>query len=235
MKKILCSLVIASMSLMPAVQAFAYELPANTIAVTGKGVVTAKPDIAEINMSIVTNDKDASKAQQKNNDIYNKACAALKASGIKAEDIKSTWYYVYPERDYEKTNEVTGYRVENNFCVKTNDRDNTGKYIDEALKAGVTGVDGVSFSVENPQYYYNSALKLAVANAQASAETLAKAVGAGNIKVYSMEEQSNRYSYATSNAMMKEEAYDISAGGQTEISYDDIEITASINAVYSYQ
>ena len=60
MKKILCSLVIASMSLMPAVQAFAYELPANTIAVTGKGVVTAKPDIAEINMSIVTNDNRTS-------------------------------------------------------------------------------------------------------------------------------------------------------------------------------
>lgn len=113
MKKLICSAVIASMFIMSAVPVFAYDLPENTIAVSGRGIVSVEPDTAQISLAVVTSNSDAAKAQEENNRIYNNVCESLKAAGIKEDDIKSTWYYVYTERDYENNNEVTGYRVEN--------------------------------------------------------------------------------------------------------------------------
>ncbi len=238
MKKIICGAVIASISLMSSLPVFAYDLPEKSISVSGRGVISAEPDTAEISFGIVTSGTDAAKAQEENNRIYKEVCQSLTDAGIKEEDIKSTWYYVYTERNYEN-NEVTGYRVENNFSVKTNDKDNAGKYIDSAVKAGVTEVHGVSFSVENPQEYYDKALQAAILNAQNSAETIKKSIGAENITVYSIEEQSSRYSYSTANTVYEEKASaDYSSGSSsampTDITYDDIEITANVNAVYKF-
>ncbi len=239
MKKIICGAVIASMSLLSAIPSFAYDMPEKTIAVSGRGIVTAEPDTAQISLSVVTSNKDAAKAQEENNIIYSKVCEGLKAAGIKEDDIKSTWYYVYTERDYENNNEVTGYRVENSFTVKTNDKDNAGKYVDIAVSSGATEVNGISFSIENPQEYYDLALKQALLNASNSAETIKEAIGADNLSIYSIEEQSSRFSYSTTNGVFEEKAVaDYSAGSSasmpTEITYDDIEITANVNAVYKF-
>lgn len=239
MKKLICSAVIASMFIMSAVPVFAYDLPENTIAVSGRGIVSVEPDTAQISLAVVTSNSDAAKAQEENNRIYNNVCESLKAAGIKEDDIKSTWYYVYTERDYENNNEVTGYRVENSFTVKTNDKDNAGKYVDIAVSSGATEVNGISFSIENPQEYYDLALKQALLNAQNSAETIKDAIGADNLSIYSIEEQSSRFSYSTTNGVFEEKAVaDYGAGSSasmpTEITYDDIEITANVNAVYKF-
>lgn len=239
MKKLICSAVIASMFIMSAVPVFAYDLPENTIAVSGRGIVSVEPDTAQISLAVVTSNSDAAKAKEENNRIYNNVCESLKAAGIKEDDIKSTWYYVYTERDYENNNEVTGYRVENSFTVKTNDKDNAGKYVDIAVSSGATEVNGISFSIENPHEYYDLALKQALLNAQNSAETIKDAIGADNLSIYSIEEQSSRFSYSTTNSVFEEKAVaDYGAGSSasmpTEITYDDIEITANVNAVYKF-
>ncbi len=235
MKKLISTVIILSMALIPVSSAYAAQLPEKTISVSGRGVVTAQPDTAEINFSVTTDADTSSQAQSKNNEIYKKVIAALKAEGIAESDIKTQWNNVYPNIDYTNDRKITGYRADNSFVVSTNDKDNTGKYIDAALKAGVTGVNGVNFSIKNPQQYYAQALKLAVKNAGESAEAIKEAIGAGELKVYSIEEQPNGYSYITSSAMAKNEsAMDSDAGVPTEISYDDIEISASVNAVYSY-
>ncbi len=235
MKKLISTVIILSMALIPVGSAYAAQLPEKTISVSGRGVVTAQPDTAEINFSVTTEADTSSQAQSKNNEIYKKVVTALKAEGINESDIKTRWNNVYPNIDYTNGRKITGYRADNSFVVATNDKDNTGKYIDAALKAGVTGVDGVNFSIKNPQQYYAQALKLAVKNASESAEAIKEAIGAGELKLYSIEEQPNGYSYITSSPMAKNEsAMDSGAGVPTEISYDDIEISASVNAVYSY-
>ena len=235
MKKLISTVIILSMALVPVGSAYAAQLPEKTISVSGRGVVTAQPDTAEINFSVTTEADTSSQAQSKNNEIYKKVVTALKAEGISESDIKTQWNNVYPNIDYTNGRKITGYRADNSFVVSTNDKDNTGKYIDAALKAGVTGVNGVNFSIKNPQQYYAQALKLAVKNAGESAEAIKEAIGAGELKVYSIEEQPNGYSYITSSAMAKNEsAMDSGAGVPTEISYDDIEISAYVNAVYSY-
>lgn len=54
-----------------------------------------------------------------------------------------------------------------------------------------------------------------------------------------IEEQSSRFSYSKTNSAFNEKAvadYDegSSESMQTEITYDDIEITANVNAVYKF-
>ena len=59
MKKLICSAVIASMFIMSAVPVFAYDLPENTIAVSGRGIVSVEPDTAQISLAVVTSNSDA--------------------------------------------------------------------------------------------------------------------------------------------------------------------------------
>ncbi len=207
-----------------------------TISVNGTGFVNVTPDVAEINFSITTSDADASNAQSKNNKIYDDVKKALNDLGVSDDDIKSTSYFIYTERNYQN-NTVTGYRVVNDFRVKTKDKDNTGKYMDAAIKAGITDINGVAFKVEDTDKHYREALKLAIKNAGDTAQTIGESIGANNLSVHNVTEGYSQASYAVSNSVMKQEmsvAAD-STGGTTEISYDDIKISATVSVIYSYE
>lgn len=211
------------------------------IMVNGAGVVLADPDTAQIGLSVETTGTTSAAAQKASNQLIASVRAEMQKMGIAEEDIITAYTSVYPIYTYdEKTDDrtVSGYRSNTDLQITTNDIDNTGKYIDAALKAGATGTNGVSFSVEDQGAYYTQALQLAVKNAQLSASAIAEAFGKPLGKVTSITEQSRNVYYRemakTSNsASMVEEAGMDSAGG-TSISYGKIEITANLSLCYEF-
>ena len=89
----------------------------------------------------------------------------MKALGVTDEDIVTSHISVYPSYRYdEKTDKqvLENYQAYTSVNVTTNDVDNAGKYVDAALNAGATGTNGVTFSLEKPETYYNQALTEAV-------------------------------------------------------------------------
>ena len=207
------------------------------ITVNGTGVVLADPDTAQIMLSVEATGKTSGAAQKDSNRIISAVKTELQKMGVAEEDIITTYTSVYPMYTYdEKTDKrtVNGYRSNTDLQVSTNDIDNTGKYIDAALKAGATGTNGVSFSVEDQSAYYTQALQLAVNNAKKSAAAIAQSFGKPLGEVLNVTEISHNTYYRESanlanfsKTMAVEEAA-ADAGG-TSISYGKIEITANLS------
>src|SRR5207247_2621202 len=66
----------------------------NTVSFNGEGRVFAKPDIAAISFSIVTEATTSKAAQDSNSQKSNKVTDFLKAQGIDDKDVKTTGYNV---------------------------------------------------------------------------------------------------------------------------------------------
>ena len=77
-------------------------VPTPSVSVTGTGKITVKPTIARINFGVFTHNETASAAQTANDAIMAKITAALKAAGIKEEDIQTTGYSLQPRYVWDK-------------------------------------------------------------------------------------------------------------------------------------
>ena len=217
-----------------------------TIEVNGRGIVTAKPDVASIYFTVETKEKTAEKAQTKNTEVMEQVTKALKALGVRDDNIITQYYSIDKDQTYnEEKNkwEENGYRAYHRFMIKVNDVDNTGKYIDAATKAGVTNVGSVSFSISDPNKYYKQALQSAVKNATSSASALAETLGETLDTCISIQEIASYNSYEreeavynnTRNSMAVAETSDMAAGEDGgNIRYQDIEITANVVMIYAY-
>ena len=230
----------AAMVLSLGTASFAYAAEGE-INVNGMGIVMADPDTAKIYLNAETMGKTSEAAQKENNKIVQAVTKAMQDLGVTKENIVTTYTSVYPQYNYDdKTGQrtVIGYRSYTDLQVTTKDIDNSGKYIDAALKAGATGTGGVGFSVADQSLYYGQALQVAVKNAEKSATSIAQAYGRQLGAVKSVTENSRNAYYVESVSMNKMMAAEDSAaaagGGGTTISYGKIQITANIAVTYAF-
>ena len=70
------------------------------VTVNGEGKIVVTPDLAYIDLGVQTKNKDAAVAQQENAKLMTAVVNAIKAAGVKAEDIKTTGYNLYQTSDY---------------------------------------------------------------------------------------------------------------------------------------
>ena len=205
-----------------------------TLTVSGQAKVSVSPDIASVNLGVITEDKDAKTAQKTNAAAMDKVIAALKASGVKSEDIQTVNYTIQPKYDYNKetgASTITGYTVDNSVSVTVRDIDKTGSIIDAAADSGVNVSSSISFGLNNYEEYYNAALKNAVLAAKKKAATIADALGVTLKSPVSVNEGGG-YS-PLSNYVTYEMKADMN-GASTPVQAGSLEITANVNVVYEY-
>lgn len=212
---------------------------ATGITVGGKGVVTAMPDTTNFSVNISATEKTGETAQRNANKLVTKVTNALVEAGIAKDDVITSYTYLSPNYSYDSdVPKITGYRAYTSLSVTTKDIDNVGDYIDVAIKAGATGVGGVSFYLEDTAAAYAQALQLAVKNSQLSATAIAGAYNKSLGTIVSVVENSyGSYTYADDMETMAEAPMDSGANvakGRTEISYDKIEVYANITANYAF-
>lgn len=212
------------------------------INVNGTGIVQVDPDTADVYLSIESKGKTAQTAQKENSKLVQSVTKAMQEMGIAKENIVTTYTSAYPEHRYDNEtgkSTIIGYCSTTDLKVTTKDINNAGKYIDAALKAGATRVNGVEFSLSDQSAYYCQALQVAVKNAEKSATSIAQAFGKQLGAVKSVTETSrNMYHVESAELpMMKEEAsMDMSTNSVagTAISYGKIQITANITVTYAF-
>jgi uncharacterized protein YggE len=152
----------------------------HTIAVTGTGKVTVSPDTADLRLGVNVTASTVKAARAAAAASMTKVIAALKALGIADKDIQTSWISLQPTYDYQAgTNppRITGYQFSNAVSVVLHDLDKVGDAIDNALAAGATSLDGVSFRVADEAGAEAHAREAAMAEAKAKAQTLAAAAG----------------------------------------------------------
>lgn len=206
----------------------------HTVSVIGKGEVKATPDVAYINLGIVTKGKTAKEAQAANAAQFAKLKQALTTNQIAAADILTTSFNVYPEYDYTNgTNpKLTGYTANHSIQVTYRNMDGIGKLLDIASGAGVNQVNGIQFDIGDPAKYEDEALKLAMAEADRKANVLAQAAKQQVVTVLHITE--SQASITPFNSPMYSQAK-AEAADATSTAIQTGQITISTNVTVEYQ
>ena len=163
----------------------AYGSDSTGIWVSGVGTLSLSPDLALLELGVDTRATNISEANSQASAAMDAMIEALKARGVKDEDIQTSRFSVYPRYEYveEEVDGVrtgrevlTGYRVRNNATVKLRDLDSIGEVVDEIVTAGGDDVriNGIDFTLEDPKPKMAELREMAVADAKAKAEHLAE-------------------------------------------------------------
>ena len=168
----------------------------NTVSFSGEGKVVSKPDIAKVQLSIVT-DALTSKAAQDENSKKSKAVTDyLKKQDISDKDIKTTGYNIYPQYKYPQYGgqpTITGYQVNQSMEVKIRDLDKVSAVLDGVVAAGTNQVNGLSFEIDNPEELKAEARKKAIEDAKEKADELEDQLGIDLGKIVNFSENTGGY------------------------------------------
>ena len=168
----------------------------NTVSFSGEGKITAKPDIAIISASIVTQAVDSKSAQDSNSTKSNAVDSFLKNQGIAEKDIKTSGYNITPQYKYPPYGgqaTITGYQVTQSYEIKVRDLTKVSAILDGLVTAGANQVNNLGLQIENPDALKSQARQLAIDDAKKKAKELEKQVGIRLGKIVNFSEGSNGY------------------------------------------
>ncbi len=147
----------------------------NTVSFGGEGKVVAKPDIAKVHLSIVTDALTSKTAQDENSKKSKAVTDYLKKQNINDKDIKTTGYNIYPQYKYPQYGgqpTITGYQVNQSMEIKIRDLDKVSDVLDGVVAAGTNQINSLSFEIDNPEALKAEARKKAIEDAKGKAEEL---------------------------------------------------------------
>lgn len=206
------------------------------IAVTGEGTMTASPDMAILNLSVLREAKTAREAMTANNEAMAKVLEAMKKAGIEDRDLQTGGIniqprYVYPDdKNGLKEPSITGYTVSNSLTVRVRDLAKVGNVLDESVTLGINQGGDLNFVNDNPAATINEARKRAVTDAIAKAKTLADAAGVGIGRLVEINEQS-RPPMPIARAQFKTMA-DAAPQGSVPVEAGENSYNVSVNVVF---
>lgn len=171
------------------------------ITVYGKGEVNRSPDTAKISFSIRANDKQLKSAQKIVSDKVDAITVSLKGLGVEEKYIKTDSYNSYPK--YEDVRpcygaycppqnpKIVGYEVSHMVTVNVKDLDKVSDVLGTLGTSGVTDISGPNFGFEDEEAVKREARDMAISDAKAQAQSLAKSLGVKLIRLQSFSESGN--------------------------------------------
>jgi uncharacterized protein len=150
-----------------------------TLTVSGQGSVTRAPDRATVSFRVETTNEQAAAATSANAAIANALTAKLAPLHIAAPAISTSAYGLNynprPPKPDPASGQRYGYTVERTIDVVVNNVDGVGAVVDAGVAAGVTNVNGVTFSLRDRHAAERDAQTAALADAVAQAQNFAAA------------------------------------------------------------
>jgi uncharacterized protein YggE len=201
------------------------------ISVTGTGEIDVTPDVAVLNLGVMVQMDSLAQAQQQAVDSMDAIMSVLSGYSIADEDIQTVDYSIEPVWTWKDSESVfAGYKVTNTVNVRIRDMDGIGEIIDDAVDAGgeYVVVNGVTFTIDEPEAYYEDARTAAMADAKEKATQLAKSAGVKvgtPISIY----ESEYYSTRTSGLVYAE----MDGNASTSISSGQLTVTVTVQVVYT--
>jgi uncharacterized protein len=205
----------------------------STLTLQGIGKLTATPNLGVLSIGVMTENENVQVAQQENAIRSNQVIQVITNKGIPKDDIQTSSYTIQPNYDYQDGKSVLkGYRVEHLFEITIRNLQQAGEIYDAAIEAGANIAGNLDFQVSNYEAYYQQALQVAIKNAQEKAKSISAQLGVplNPIPVKITEEHSPvapmfKVAYATEPSVQ----------ANTPIQSRDIDVNASVIAVFHYQ
>ena len=167
-------------------QVVAADTDARRLTVVGEGLVHGRPDMALINLGVVSEAVAASEALAANNAAMTRILDALKAEGIEARDLQTSNFsveprYSQPPPGYDGSQpfepKIVGYSVRNQLTIRIRDLGKVGALLDEVIGLGANTISGPTFTVAEPTPLEDQARRAAMEDARRKATLYAEAAG----------------------------------------------------------
>ena len=154
--------------------------PVRGITVSGEGVVLAEPTLAQAGLGVQVIAPTVTQAVAESSARMEGLAAKLESLGIPERDIRLSGYSVFPQRGFQegRPEVISGYEVNHQIQVTIRDLSRVGTILDQAFQAGANNLYGLSFSLDNEAAQRSQARAMAVADARARADELARLGGA---------------------------------------------------------
>lgn len=208
------------------------------ISVSGSGSVKVTPDVVFLSFGVDVQDTTVAAARGQAADSMDAVMKSLKENGVLEKDIQTTSYRIDPVYSYDNrlqpnTPKLIGYRVSNSAAAKLRDLGKVGKIIDDAATAGGNDarVSSISFGIDDQKPLETQARDLAIKDAVAKAQQLAKGSGVKLGEAISISEQSY-------TPLMRESAPALAAGkaadfATTPISAGELQVSINVQVTFA--
>lgn len=209
---------------------------ARTITVSADGKVTSKPDIALIDLSVVSQGKTVKAVTQDGNVKMGHVIDAVKKLGIESKDITSTQYSLYPNYTYLQNSSprIDGYNLTQNIQVKVRKLDQVDDVLDTGITAGANQVGQLTFDIDDPSALKTQAREKAFVIAKEKALEMTKAAGVGLGRVVTFSENEGYQPPMYANFAMEAKSMD-GAVPAPSIEPGSKEMSLSISVTYEIQ
>jgi uncharacterized protein YggE len=150
------------------------------IITSGTGEARIAPDRATILLGVQSRASTAAAASADNARRQRGVIDTLRALGLPPEQIATLNYSVSPELQYSPTGgapKVTGYVVSNTVRADVRRIEDVARAIDASLAKGANSISSLQFYSSKADSVRRAAMTIAVANARADADALARAAG----------------------------------------------------------
>lgn len=212
----------------------------NTVDISGTGESFAIPDVATAGFSVMHKGKTVKEAQDVVTKKVNDAVAFLKSAGIAETDIKTLDYSAYPEYNYpvcrdanciDTQPKLIGYTVNQAVSVKVRDTQKVASIVEGLATAGVTGITGPDFTVDNPDGVQAEARKKAIEDAETKAKVLAKDLGVRLVRIVRFSESNGGYP-SPMYAKAENSAYGMGGAADAQLPAGENKYTAMVTITY---
>ena len=207
------------------------------ILVSGTGTITAKPDLATLNLGVQVTADTVKEALQQANASLNAMLDVPRQRGIDEKDTQTRHFSINPTYDYQREGPpiFTGYRVTNQLEIKVRDLANIGPIIDETVTAGGDSVQihGISFVVEDTSALSTQARESAVKAAMTQAKQFADLTEVKLGRLIHISQISGVSPQTRGAPAMA--AFDESAVRYTTVRSGETEISVTVQALFSIQ
>lgn len=189
------------------------NLEQNSITVSGSSEVYAKPDLALVNFSVISEGKTVAEATNSNSEKMNKIIENLKKAGMDAKDLKTTNFSVNPRYEYSKSTSMpinfetairsdiapidnsgkrtlAGYDANQTLSVKIRNTEKAGAIIDTAISSGANQMGDLQFTIDNTDALKDQVRAEAIAKAKEKAAKLASQLKVKLVRITSFNDNS---------------------------------------------
>jgi len=210
---------------------------ARTITVSAEGKITARPDIAIVNLAVVANGTTVKAVTKEGNEKMTKVIDAMKKLGIQDKDITSSQYSLYPNYSYEnyRSPKITGYTLNQEIVVKVRDLTKVEDVLDTGISSGANQVGQLSFDVDDMTKIKKEARQKAFDAAKAKAQEMANAAGVNLGRVVTFSEDAGYQPPMYANYAMEAKAMAVDSAPVPTIQPGSKELNLSVSVTYEIE
>ena len=207
----------------------------NTIAVSGDGKVSAKPDMVTINVGASELAKTTKEAMAQSNAKIAEVLNVLKMNNIPDKDIQTSELSLAPEYDWSTTpRQLKGQRATQRLTVNIKgldpQSDKVATIIDALSQINNLEMGGITYDIEDKTALFSQARELAFKKAQQKATELAKLGGVELLRPVSITDDVVNYNppMYLQNSYLAEKSVAADGGSQLPTGQLELQIQVSV-------